>query len=359
MRTAGDMLTAGITFVYTRLGFVGGAIFGFLYAPITLTGMHHSFIPIETQLIANSVETGGSFIFPTASMNNVAQGAAVIAVLLTTKNEKMKSTAAASGVSAMLGITEPAMFGITLRLRYPFIAAIIGSALGSSYLALRNVLAIALGAAGLPGIISIRPESWLDFIIGIVISMVSAFLLTIFFKKSNMFVPKEKKEEPVVSKDVSPAQAVEDGPVVLVSPLAGEVMGIDKSVDDTFASKMMGEGLAINPSDGKLYAPMDSKVESIFPTGHAITLAGPNGVNILIHIGVDTVSLDGEGFTKHVKDGDMVKAGDLLIEFDRDLIKERGLADQTMVVIMDSDDMDIDFDLGEKNHLERVATINA
>lgn len=359
MRTAGDMLTAGITFVYTRLGFVGGAIFGFLYAPITLTGMHHSFIPIETQLIANSVETGGSFIFPTASMNNVTQGAAVIAVLLTTKNEKMKSTAAASGVSAMLGITEPAMFGITLRLRYPFIAAIIGSALGSSYLALRNVLAIALGAAGLPGIISIRPESWLDFIIGIVISMVSAFLLTIFFKKSNMFVPKEKKEEPVVSKDVSPAQAVEDGPVVLVSPLAGEVMGIDKSVDDTFASKMMGEGLAINPSDGKLYAPMDSKVESIFPTGHAITLAGPNGVNILIHIGVDTVSLDGEGFTKHVKDGDMVKAGDLLIEFDRDLIKERGLADQAMVVIMDSDDMDIDFDLGEKNHLERVATINA
>ena len=192
MRSAGDMLTNGITFIYTKLGFVGGAIFGLLYAPITLTGMHHSFIPIETQLIANQAVSGGSFIFPTASMNNVAQGAAVIAVLLTTKNEKMKSTAAASGVSAMLGITEPAMFGITLRLRYPFIAAIIGSAAGSAYIALRHVLAIALGAAGIPGIISIRPENWLDFIIGLVIAMVVAFGLTIFFGKSNMFTAKEK-----------------------------------------------------------------------------------------------------------------------------------------------------------------------
>lgn len=362
MRNAGDALTAGITFIYTKLGFLGGAIFGLLYAPITLTGMHHSFIPIETQLIANQAVSGGSFIFPTASMNNVAQGAAVLAVLFTTKNEKMKSTAAASGISALLGITEPAMFGITLRLRYPFIAAIIGSALGSAYLALRRVLAIALGAAGLPGIISIRPESWVDFIIGLVISMAAAFILTIVFQKGNMFAAKDtKKEETKLEEKPEKEEVVyakTPGKVTLINPVRGEVENIEKSVDQTFASKMMGEGLAITPTDGKLYAPMDCKVESIFQTGHAVTLSSIEGVNILIHIGVDTVNLEGKGFTKHVTDGDELKAGDLIIDFDRDYIKSQGLSDQTMVVIMDSDDMEINFDLGNKDAKEKVMEIN-
>lgn len=362
MRNAGDALTAGITFIYTKLGFLGGAIFGLLYAPITLTGMHHSFIPIETQLIANQAVSGGSFIFPTASMNNVAQGAAVLAVLFTTKNEKMKSTAAASGISALLGITEPAMFGITLRLRYPFIAAIIGSALGSAYLALKKVLAIALGAAGLPGIISIRPESWVDFIIGLVIAMASAFILTIVFQKGNMFAAKDAKKEEVETgekaKESKPAIEKTPGKLTILNPVKGEVENIEKSVDATFASKMMGDGIAIKPAEGKLYAPMDCKVESIFPTGHAVTLSSKEGVNILIHIGVDTVNLEGKGFTKHVKDGDELKAGDLLIEFDPAYIKDQGLSDQTMLVIMDSDDMEIDFDLGNRDAKERVMEVD-
>lgn len=361
MRNAGDALTAGITFIYTKLGFLGGAIFGLLYAPITLTGMHHSFIPIETQLIANQAVSGGSFIFPTASMNNVAQGAAVLAVLLTTKNEKMKSTAAASGISALLGITEPAMFGITLRLRYPFIAAIIGSALGSAYLALRKVLAIALGAAGLPGIISIRPESWVDFIIGLVIAMASAFILTIVFQKGNMFAAKDAKKEEVETgekaKESKPIIEKTPGKLTILNPVKGEVENIEKSVDATFASKMMGDGIAIKPAEGKLYAPMDCKVESIFPTGHAVTLSSKEGVNILIHIGVDTVNLEGKGFIKHVKDGDEIKAGDLLIEFDPAYIKDQGLSDQTMLIIMDSDNMEIDFDLGNKDAKERVMEV--
>lgn len=361
MRNAGDALTAGITFIYTKLGFLGGAIFGLLYAPITLTGMHHSFIPIETQLIANQAVSGGSFIFPTASMNNVAQGAAVLAVLFTTKNEKIKSTAAASGISALLGITEPAMFGITLRLRYPFIAAIIGSALGSAYLALRKVLAIALGAAGLPGIISIRPESWVDFIIGLVIAMASAFILTIVFQKGNMFAAKDAKKEEVETeekaKESKPVIEKTPGKLTILNPVKGEVENIEKSVDATFASKMMGDGIAIKPAEGKLYAPMDCKVESIFPTGHAVTLSSKEGVNILIHIGVDTVNLEGKGFIKHVKDGDELKAGDLLIEFDPAYIKDQGLSDQTMLIIMDSDDMEIDFDFGNKDAKERVMEV--
>lgn len=197
LREAGNLLAAGITWLYNTLGFVGGAVFGAAYAPITLTGMHHSFIAIETQLIAEKAVTGGSFIFTTASMNNVAQGAAVLAVLLLTKNEKVKSICSASGVSALLGITEPAMFGVTLKLKYPFYAAIIGSGVGSAYLAGTRTLAQAVGAAGLPGFISMKPEDYLHFAIGILLSMSVSFVLTmIFWKKFNMGqndMPKGKK----------------------------------------------------------------------------------------------------------------------------------------------------------------------
>lgn len=183
LREAGNLLAAGITWVYNSLGFIGGGLFGLAYAPICLTGMHHSFIAIETQLIADVAKTGGSFIFTTASMNNVAQGAAVLTVLFLTKNEKMKSICSASGVSALLGITEPAMFGVTLKLKYPFYAAIIGSAVGSAYCAGTKVLAQALGAAGIPGFISMRPEAYGNFAIGLILSMAVSAILTVFFWK--------------------------------------------------------------------------------------------------------------------------------------------------------------------------------
>lgn len=183
LREAGNLLAAGITWTYHALGPIGGALFGFAYAPITMTGMHHSFIAIETQLLADSVHTGGSFIFSTASMNNVAQGAAVLAVLLMTKNEKIKSICSASGISALLGITEPAMFGVTLKLKYPFYAAMAGSAAGSAYLAWTKTLAQALGAAGLPGFISMKPDHYMNFAIGLILSMGVSFALTIILWK--------------------------------------------------------------------------------------------------------------------------------------------------------------------------------
>ncbi|MFQ8583109.1 MAG: PTS transporter subunit EIIC [Holdemania massiliensis] len=178
LRTAGNLLAFGISWLYHSLGFIGGGLFGLFYAPIVLTGMHHSFIAIETQLLAEAAVTGGSFIFVTASMNNVAQGAAVLAVLATTKDTKLKSLCSASGISALLGITEPAMFGVNLKLKTPFYAAIIGSAVGSAYVAFHHVLAVALGAAGLPGFISIRPADWPHFAIGLALSMITAFVLT-------------------------------------------------------------------------------------------------------------------------------------------------------------------------------------
>ena len=184
MRGLGDGITSGLLWLINTLGPIGGAIFGFLYAPIVITGMHHSFVAIETQLLADIATTGGSFIFPVAAMSNVAQGAAALSVLLILrKDNKMKGIASASGISALLGITEPAIFGVNLKLRYPFFGAMIGSAVGSAYVMLTKVLAISPGAAGLPGIISIRPTSIVNYIIAMILSMVVAVVSTIVIAK--------------------------------------------------------------------------------------------------------------------------------------------------------------------------------
>ena len=318
LREAGNLLADGITWTYNTLGFVGGGLFGLAYAPICLTGMHHSFIAIETQLIADVAKTGGSFIFTTASMNNVAQGAAVLAVLFLTKNEKMKSICSASGISALLGITEPAMFGVTLKLKYPFYAAIIGSGVGSAYCAATKVLAQALGAAGLPGFISMLPSSYLNFGIGLILSMaVSAGLTIVFWKKFKI----EGEEE-----------------ISLYAPMKGEILSIEESKDAAFASKAMGDGVAINPKEGIVYAPADGTISLVFPTKHAIGITLPSGVELLIHAGIDTVKMEGEGFETFVEAGDQVKKGDKLLSFDMNLVVEKGYETQTMFLVADAKD---------------------
>ncbi|NVC94147.1 PTS maltose transporter subunit IIBC [Vibrio natriegens] len=178
-RDLGFMLGDGLNWLYDSAGFIGGALFGFIYAPFVITGMHHSFIAIETQLLADIATTGGTFIFPIAAMSNVAQGAAALAVGFTTRDTKMKGIAVPSGITGLLGITEPAMFGVNLKLRYPFLAAIVGSAVASAFITLFNVKAQALGAAGLPGIISISPDKISYYIIGMIISFITAFALTV------------------------------------------------------------------------------------------------------------------------------------------------------------------------------------
>ena len=332
LREAGNLLAAGITWLYNTLGPVGGALFGFAYAPITMTGMHHSFIAIETQLLADSVHTGGSFIFSTASMNNVAQGAAVLAVLLMTKNDKIKSICSASGISALLGITEPAMFGVTLKLKYPFYAAMAGSAVGSAYLAATKTLAQALGAAGLPGFISMKPDHYMNFAIGIILSMGVSFALTIvFWKKVGLEKQDSTKAAPVSG---LPAPETPDTQTaVLYAPMKGEMIPVERSEDEVFASKALGDGVAINPEDGMVYAPCDGTVTLLFPTRHAVGIRTESGVEVLIHIGINTVQLDGQGFEAYVAQGDTVKQGDQLILADLDLIREKGLNPQTMMIL--------------------------
>ena len=306
MRTLGDWMSMGISWIYNTLGFVGGAIFGGFYAPIVITGMHHSFIAIETQLIADAATTGGSFIFVTASMSNVAQGAAVLAVLLLTQNEKIKSLCSASGISALLGITEPAMFGVNLKLRYPFIAACIGSACGSAWIAFTKTLAQSLGAAGIPGFISVLPSHYLDFAIGLVISMVVAFAFTIILGKRQL--AKEAVETTQDNQEVIEiAENIENDATVAL-PLSGEVKEISESSDGVFAAKTMGDGILVIPSDGKVYAPDDCRIEFV-------------------------VQLEGKPFVTHVEQGDMVKKGTLMLEFDIDEIQKSGYSIETPVLV--------------------------
>ena len=339
LREAGNLLADGITWVYNTLGAVGGGLFGLVYTPITMTGLHHSFIAIETQLLAAKAVTGGSFIFTTASMNNVAQGAAVLAVLFLTKDQKQKSICSASGVSALLGITEPAMFGVTLKLKYPFYAAIIGSAVGSAYAAATKTLAQALGAAGLPGFISMKPDHFLHFGIGLILSMViSAGLTVVFWKKYNLG-GNEKTRKPVQSSEETaeiPEQA-ETAETVLYSPMNGEVLPITESEDEAFASKAMGDGVAVNPSEGTVYAPCDGTITMIFPTKHAIAIQAETGKSFLIHAGIDTVKMEGEGFETFAEAGTKVKQGDKILTFDIDSVKEKGYSPQTMMMLAEGD----------------------
>lgn len=342
LREAGNLLAAGITWLYNTLGPVGGAVFGFAYAPITMTGMHHSFIAIETQLLAESATTGGSFIFTTASMNNVAQGAAVLAVLLLTKNEKMKSICSASGVSALLGITEPAMFGVTLKLKYPFYAAMAGSAVGSAYMAATKTLAQALGAAGLPGFISMKPESYLNFAIGLALSMGVSFLLTVIFWK------KFRIEKEDANREAAAAEPAVKNETVLYVPMEGEVLPVSSADDPVFASGALGAGVAVNPKDGTVYAPCSGTVSLLFPTKHAVGITSDTGVDVLIHLGINTVSLEGEGFEAFVQQGDRVKKGDRLIRADLELIREKGLNAQTMMILPEGGDLDVEIFASEK-----------
>lgn len=328
MREAGDLLAYGLSWLYSTLGFLGGAIFGLLYAPITITGMHHSFSAIETQLIAASETTGGSFIFPIASMNNVAQGAAVLTVLFMTKNEKLKSLCTASGISALLGITEPAMFGVTLKLKYPFYAAIIGSAAGSAWIAGTKTLALAMGAAGLPGIISIAPQSWVNFAIGLVIAMSVSIIMTVVLMKKF-----GQNDLQASSKTKEKLKLIDAMPNMVYAPLSGTVKPIEQCSDPMFASKAMGDGVVIVPESNTLISPINGKVMMVFPTKHAIGLRGENGEEILIHVGLDTVSLDGAPFNVLIKDGQEIKAGQALMTIDLEAIKAAGLSIETPIII--------------------------
>ncbi len=317
LREAGWLMADGITWLYDSLGFVGAAIFGFFYAPIVITGLHHSFSAVETTLLASVGET---FIFTTASMSNVAQGSAVLAILFLSKDSKIKSLCSASGISALLGITEPAMFGVNLKLKFPFVAAMIGSGVGSAYLAITNVKATALGAAGIPGFLSIAPSNYVNFAIGLVLTMITTIAVTIILFKRDA-----AKQLTMTSEQTTSNSTV-------YAPMSGKIAPLSTCSDEMFASLTMGDGFVITPTNGNVVAPFDACVKMIFPTKHAIGLQRGDGVEVLIHCGIDTVNMNGEAFQLYVEEGQQVTKGTRLIQMDLEKIKEAGYSTETMTV---------------------------
>lgn len=334
MRTAGNLLTDGLLWLHDSLGVVGGMIFGFLYSPLTMTGMHHSLLPVEIQLVAGA----GSFLLGIASCNNVAQGGATICAMLRTKDKKMKSVAATSGISAMLGITEPAMFGVNLKLKYPFYGAMLGSALGGGYVTLTNVLNSSPGSAGIIGFVCVQPGSMLNFLIGVAISIVVGFGFTYAMSKMKRFNKELEMEESadgeVTEEDTIPVMEKN----VIYSPLAGEAIPMSEVPDDTFAAEVLGKGMAVIPSEGKVVAPCAGEVTTLFDTKHAVGIMTEDGIELLIHVGVNTVELAGKYYEAHVAQGDKVKPGQLLLTFDISKIQAAGYNVTTPVIIANTDD---------------------
>ena len=339
----GTWLGEGINWLYTVAGPLGGLIFGTFYAFIVMTGMHQAFPPIEMSLWA----TGGSFIFVVASMSNVAQGAAAAGVALTTKNKKIKGIASASAPSAFLGITEPAMFGVNLALRWPFYIAIVSAGIGAMVASILNVKAIALGAAGYIGFPSISPTTgagWAGFFGCLILTTVIAFVASFIWGKKVEAGNTEEAEAPAVpaateasteAPSVASAEASGEG-VELGAHLVGTVLPLVDVKDPTFSSGALGAGIAVEPTEGKLYAPADGKITVAFPTGHAYGLRTEDGLDLLMHIGMDTVELDGKHFTPKVAKGDTVKRGDVIAEFDIPAIKAAGYPLATPLVITNS-----------------------
>ena len=329
-RDAGIAFTDAIQWLYNTAGVLGGAILGGLYAPVVITGMHNSFIPVETQLIADIANTGGTFIFPIAAMNNISQGAAAFGALFCTKDAKLKGVASASGISAVLGITEPAMFGVNLRLRYPFYAALIGTASASAYITLYKTKAVALGAAGIPGIISIGAQYLTPYIVGMVIAFAVTFSLTLAFARSRynperLALAATPVENAAPAAQTAPAGDADPIPAEWQMPLQGRVLAAEDIPDPAFAANALGASFAIDPTggDGIVRAPANGSVATIFPTRHAIGLETDNGLEILIHIGIDTVKLSGEGFTVLVQEGERVVAGQELVKVDLAAIADK------------------------------------
>lgn len=339
----GDAVYAGLTSDY---GVLFALVFGALYAPIVMTGLHHMTNAIDSQLVSLY---GGTNLWPMIALSNIAQGSAVLAMsILQKKNERAKQINIPACISCYLGVTEPALFGVNLKFGFPLVCGMIGSAIAAMVSVGTGVTAVSIGVGGLPGILSIFPEYWGVFLLCMVIALVVPFVLTMIVGKKKLAAVElygeeaedaaeapaveEKTEAPAEEQSEAPAKAETDR--TLRAVLDGKVIPIEEMPDDVFSQKIMGDGIGFEPTGNTVYAPADATVGVVMADSkHACGLVLDNGLELLIHVGVDTVDMKGDGFELYVKQGDRVKTGDKLISFDPEKIAAAGHPKTTAFII--------------------------
>ncbi|GGP10117.1 beta-glucoside-specific PTS transporter subunit IIABC [Oceanobacillus neutriphilus] len=327
-------LADGITWLFEHAGILAGGILGATRPLLVIVGMHYGLMPIAIQNIA---VLGFDYLVPVFLMANMGQAAAALAVFMKTKNKDLKTIAASSTVSAFLGITEPAMYGVNLRLKKPFIAALIGSGIGGAFITGFGVTASAFVLPGLTSLPVFSGPKFIYLIIGLIITIAVTMVLTFVLGFKDMESKNEKKEvkeTPAVKDEQQPATKE----TAVNSPLEGNIIPLQEVSDPTFAEGLLGKGIAVEPDKGEVIAPFNGSIESLFPTRHAIGLRSEQGLELLIHIGLDTVNLEGKYFEAHVEQGQAVKQGDVLITFDIEKIKSAGYPTVTPVIVTNSAD---------------------
>ena len=344
---AENAILGGIQWLLTLPLGLGSLVMGALYAPTVVTGIHQMYTAIDIGQIA---QYGVTYWLPLASAANIAQGAAALAVAVKSKDKKIKSLALPSSLSAFMGITEPAIFGVNLRFFKPFIAGCIGGGCGALYASIVHLGAKGTGVTGIFGIL-LCLEQPVQYLIEMIIAVGVAFVISFLLYKDQKPEVRAAAADGRSASAASETAAIESSetedaadtaaePVkdeTLNSPVNGRIVPLSEVSDETFASEMLGTTVAVEPSDGRIAAPCDAEVLNVFDTGHAVCLTTKSGGELLIHVGVDTVKMEGKGFTKKVADGDKVHAGDVLIEADLDAIREAGYPATTMVILTNAD----------------------
>lgn len=328
--TIGTALAAGANYLNENVSWLVPTLMGAFMPLLVMTGMHWSFAPVIIQSYATygaeAIMGPGSFV------SNICQGAASLAVALKTKNREMRQIATSAGITALLGVTEPAMFGVTLKLKKPLYAVMLGGACGGLYAGLNGVVRYTSGTPGLASFavfIGENPMNIVHAFISVGIGFVITFILTWVFG----FEDETAAGDPAGEKSTPLNHRIGIG-----SPVKGRAIRLEEVNDETFASEVLGKGAAVIPRSGKICAPADGKIISVFPTGHAVCMVDENGAELLIHIGIDTVKLEGKYFTAHVKENDTVKKGDLLVEFDRNAVEAEGYDPTVAVIVTNTSD---------------------
>lgn len=318
------------------------AVFGALYAPIVMTGLHHMTNAIDMTLIS---KYKGTILWPMIALSNIAQGSAVLGMaVLQKKNDRAQQVNIPALISCYLGVTEPALFGVNLKYGFPLVCGMIGSSVAAIISVASGTMAASIGVGGIPGILSIKPQFWGTFALAMLAAIVVPFFLTLIVGKKKL-----------TAKDLEDKKAKVEHEE-FVCPMTGHLSKIEDIDDQAFASKAMGDGIAVELTDGKVYAPFSGEIVMAFPTKHAYGIRTDEGKEVLMHIGMDTVELNGEGFISHVEVGNHVHQGDLIVEVDLDYIKSQGKSLVSPVVFTDFTPIsiqkyDVDVKAGEDNIL--------